>query len=113
MKFTSPLHRWVYIVLLLGLVLSVTLLLAGAVVSLLATGALTDQALPPAQAQHAALAGEAQGLVSLGLLGLVATPLAVVVTTIAVSAIKRDRIGVLAGIGVALVMILSFVLGEG
>lgn len=113
MKFESSLHRWVYYVLLAGLVLSMILLLAGAVVSLLSTGALPEQTLSPVPALRSALAGEARGLVSLGLLGLVATPLVVVITSIAVSAVKRDRIGVLAGIGVALVMVVSFLLGEG
>jgi uncharacterized membrane protein len=113
MKFASPLHRWVYYVLLVGLVLSVSLLLVGTAVSLLATGALPVQTLQPVQAFHAALDGDAQGLVSLGMLGLLATPLAAVLTGIAVSASRRDRVGILAGIGVALVMVLSFFLGEG
>ena len=112
MTFESSLHRWVYYVLLVGLVLSMALLLAGAAVSLLSAGALPEQTLMPVLALRSALAGEAQGLVSLGLLGLVATPLAVVITSIAVSAVKRDRVGVLAGIGIALVMIVSFLLGE-
>jgi uncharacterized membrane protein len=112
MTFESSLHRWVYYVLLVGLVLSMVLLLAGAAVSLLSAGALPEQTLTPVLALRSALAGEAQGLVSLGLLGLVATPLAVVITSIAVSAVKRDRVGVLAGIGIALVMIVSFLLGE-
>ena len=112
MKFASSLHRWVYYVLLVGLVLSVSLLLLGAAVSLLSAGALPEQTLPPAQAFHAALDGDAQGIVSLGLLGLLATPLAVVLTGIVVSTSRRDRIGILSGIGVALVMVVSFFLGE-
>lgn len=112
MTFESPLHRAVYVVLLTGLVLSITLILAGAAVSLIATGALPETTLPPVQALRAALSGDGQGLVTVGLLGLVATPLAVVITAIVVSAARRDTTGVLAGIGIALVMILSFILSE-
>lgn len=112
MKFASPLHRWIYYVLLVGLVLSVPLLLMGAAVSLLSSGALPERTLAPLPAFHSALAGEAQGFVSLGLLLLLITPLAVVLTSVIVSASQRDRIGILAGIGVALVMVASFLLGE-
>jgi uncharacterized membrane protein len=112
MKFVSTLHRWVYCVLLVGLVLSVGLLLSGVAVSLLSVAALPEHTLAPVPALRSALAGEAQGLLSLGLLGLMATPLFAVITSIIVSASKHDRIGILAGIGVALVMVVSFLLGE-
>jgi len=113
MKFNTSLHQWVYYVLLAGLSLSVLLLLAGSAASLLSSGALPAQTLPPVMALRSALAGEGQGLVSLGLLGLLATPLAVVLTSIAVSAVRRDLVGALAGLGVALVMVVSFLLGKG
>ena len=99
--------------LLAGLSLSVLLLVVGSAASLLSSGALPKQTLAPAMALRSALAGEGQGLVSLGLLGLLATPLAVVLASFFVSAVQRDLVGALASLGVALVMVVSFLLGKG
>lgn len=111
MRFATPLHRFVYYVLLIGLSASVTLILAGSVVSLATTGSLPERTLVWTRAFSPALAGEAQGLVSVGLSGILLTPLAAVATTIVVSARHRDWTGVLAGCGVALVMVVSLLLG--
>lgn len=111
MRFTTPLHRFVYYVLLAGLSLSVALILAGSVLALASTGSLPEHTLLWTRAFPSALAGEAQGLVSVGLLGILLTPLAAVATTILVSAWRRDWAGILAGVGVALVMAVSLLLG--
>ncbi len=111
MRFTTPLHRFVYYVLLAGLSASVALIVAGSIGALVVTGNLPQRALPWTHALPSALAGEAQGLISVGLLGLLLTPLAVVAATILVSARHRDWTGVLAGVGVAFVMAMSLVLG--
>ena len=111
MRFATPLHRFVYYVLLVGLSASVVLILAGSVWSLATTGALPERTLPATQVLRSVLAGEAQGLVSAGLLGILLTPLVAVAATVVVSASRRDGLGVLAGIGVALVMVVSLLLG--
>ncbi len=111
MRFATPLHRVVYGVLLVGLSVSVALILAGSIAALASTGSLPDHTLLWAQAFPSALAGEAQGLVSVGLLGLLLTPLAVVATTVIVSVWRKDWVGALAGVGVALVMVVSLLLG--
>lgn len=111
MRFVTPLHRVVYYVLLVGLSASVALILAGSIVALASTGGLPERTLLWTQAFPSALAGEAQGLVSVGLFGILLTPLAAVAATVLVSAWRRDWAGVLAGCGVALVMVVSLLLG--
>lgn len=112
MRFATPLHRIVYYVLLVGLSVSVALILAGSIVALATTGSLPQRAVLWTQGLALALAGEAQGLVSVGLLGLLLTPLAAVAATVLVSAQRGDWTGVLAGVGVALVMVVSLLLGR-
>ncbi len=111
MRFATPLHRIVYSVLLVGLSVSVALILAGGIAALATTGSLPERTLLWTQAFPSALAGEPQGLVSVGLLSILLTPLAAVAATILVSAWRRDWTGVLAGVGVALVMVVSLLLG--
>lgn len=111
MKFTTPLHRFVYYVLLAGLSASVVLILAGSALALASTGNLPERTLLWTHAVTPALAGEPQGLVSVGLLGILLTPLAAVAATILASAWRRDWTGALAGVGVALVMVVSLLLG--
>lgn len=111
MRFTTPLHRFVYYVLLVGLSASVALILAGSALALASTGSLPERALLWTHAFASALAGEPQGFVSVGLLGVLLTPLAAVAATILVSARHKDWTGVLAGVGVALVMVVSLWLG--
>lgn len=111
MSATSTLYRAIYYVLLTGLILSSMVMIAGGVLSLVTEGALPGETLSPGDAASRTLAGDAAGVVSLGLLGLLATPFAAVVAGIVVSAIHRDLVGALAGLGVAAVMLLSFFLG--
>lgn len=111
MRFATPLHRFVYYVLLIGLSASVALIVAGSIVSLATAGSLPGRTLPWARALSSAVAGEGQGLVSVGLFGILLTPLAAVAATVLVSVWRRDWTGVLAGCGVALVMVVSLLLG--
>lgn len=112
MRFATPLHRAVYYALLVGLSASVALILAGSAVALVVTGSLPQRTMLWTRAFASAMAGEAQGLVSVGLLGLLLTPLAAVAATVFASARRRIWTGALAGVGVALVMVVSLLLGR-
>lgn len=110
MQEKTQLYRWVHNATWTGFGLSAAILLAGSVVSLLSSGALPGGVLPVVPALLAALRGDGAGLVSVGLLGLLVTPFAVVVVGIIALAMARDAKSAFAGLGVSLMMVLSFLL---
>lgn len=110
MQGRTQLYRWVYNTTWFGFGLSAAILLAGCVVSLLSSGALPSDVLSAVPALLAALRGDGAGLVSIGLLGLLVTPFVTVLTSIIALAIARDAKAAFAGLGVSLMMVLSFLL---
>ncbi len=110
MQEKTQLYRWAYTATWIGFGFSVVILLAGCAVSLLSDGALPSSVLPVGDALLAALRADGAGLISVGLFSLLVTPLVTVVASIIALAVARDAKGVLAGLGVSLMMVLSFLL---
>ncbi len=110
MSERTSLYRWVHNATLGSLAFSTALLLAGCAISLLADGALPSGVMPVVPAFLAALAGDGAGLVSLGLLSLLVSPFVIVLVSIVALAMAHDPKGAFAGLGVSLMMVLSFLL---
>ncbi|MBX6313696.1 MAG: DUF1634 domain-containing protein [Isosphaeraceae bacterium] len=108
------LERWVHWALLTGLVAS-GLLLALGLITALASGRPRPEGPPPPLALviRAAVRGEGVGLIDLGLLALIGTPLLRVAVLAIGWAVERQWIFVAVALTVLGLLLLSFTLGVG
>ncbi len=103
------LNRWVRLVLVIGMWVSMTLLVAGLAWYAVAqsTGNIT---LGPLQAIDAILQGDPIGLISLGILCLIATPLLRILTSFAVFAQTKEwKFVLVSAIVLAIIVLAVFV----
>jgi uncharacterized membrane protein len=108
----GPLNRMVHRVLMVGLAISATLLVAGLVVWAARGGVLPKSVTGPAQAWHDIGNLRPDGFFSLGLLALILTPFARVAGSIVIFLRERDRRYSVITAAVLAVMIASILLGR-
>jgi uncharacterized membrane protein len=113
MRSTEPINRLVHRVLMIGLTISATLLVAGLVVwGARGGGALPRSVSGPAQALRDVGGLRPVGFFSLGLLALILTPFARVAGTIVIFLRERDRRYAVITAAVLAIMIASIFLGR-
>jgi uncharacterized membrane protein len=110
---TRNLNDAVHRILVIGLVISTVLLVVGLIMSLVQQGTLPTQVLPIGPAIAAALALKPIGLVSLGLITLLVTPIVRVIGSFTVFLWERDWLYAAATLTVLIVMAISVVAGHG
>jgi len=108
----DPIEKVVHWVLLIGLVVSVTLMAAGIVLGFAQGTGLPDDVVAPAALRGALADGEAAAFLTLGLLVLVVTPFLRVAGTLVAFARARDGRYVLISAAVLTLMCLSVLLGR-
>jgi uncharacterized membrane protein len=111
-RATEPINRLVHRVLMVGLAISATLLVAGLVVWAMRGGALPRSVTGPAQAVRDVGSLRPIGFFSLGLLALILTPFARVAGSIVIFLRERDRRYAVVTAAVLAIMISSILLGR-
>jgi uncharacterized membrane protein len=109
---TRDLNEVVHQILVVGLVISTTLLLIGLLMELLAARALPAAALPPGEAVTRVLKLDPSGFISLGMLVLVFTPIVRVIGSCFVFLYERDWLYFGVTLLVFLIMAVSVILGR-
>jgi uncharacterized membrane protein len=110
---TRSLNDAVHQILIVGLVISTFLLVAGLILDVIQRTELPAAALSPGEAFQRVLQLRPSGFLSLGLIVLMFTPVVRVIGSIIVFAWERDRRYMLVTLFVLAVMITSVVLGRG
>jgi uncharacterized membrane protein len=110
---TRDLNDAVHQILIIGLIISTALLVAGLIIELIRSGTLPEATLHPVEAIRQTLQLRSSGFLSLGLLVLLVTPVMRVIGSIIVFALEGDRRYALVTLTVLLVMTASVLLGHG
>jgi uncharacterized membrane protein len=110
---TRDLNDAVHQILVVGLVVSTALLLSGLILALLSGQPLPTAMLPLSEAWQQALALQPAGLLSLGLLALLITPIVRVIGSAIVFIWERDWLYTTITLTVLAVMIVSVIVGRG
>jgi uncharacterized membrane protein len=110
---TRDLNDAVHRILVVGLVVSTALLLSGLILALLSGQPLPTTMLPLSEAWQQALALQPAGLLSLGLLALLITPIVRVIGSAIVFTWERDWLYTTITLTVLAVMIVSVIVGRG
>jgi uncharacterized membrane protein len=101
-RVTTQLYAWIARILAVGFWLSIGIIVVGVSLALLSGDGISEETLSVGDILPAVLDAEADGLIGLGILLLLLTPLSYVVAALVIFARQRDRLFV----GVCLMLIL-------
>jgi len=107
------LDRIVHQLLIVGLVISITLMLLGMGLALARGEGMPTTATSPGETLRQARAGQSAGIMTLGLLVLIATPILRVIGSIVTFVYERDWLYVVITTVVLLIVVASLLSGEG